>query len=172
MSIPPWLFDELAERTPDDGELMALASAWAGLLIGAIEEDDGPVADCGCGQRSREWRLRAPGVDVTYVYLSGRAHREAVAEAPTNGRGVVEKGPASGWVYEKILSGCHHAWQCNLCHPPVDGLDVEFRRLTTMATTQGRKRQGPATGADAMPSPTAAEGRGDRGEAPHPGYAP
>lgn len=37
MSIPPWLFDELADAVVDNAELCACAEAWDGLLDGAVE---------------------------------------------------------------------------------------------------------------------------------------
>jgi hypothetical protein len=39
VSLPPWLFDELADRLEDDRELLARATAWSELLEGAEEVD-------------------------------------------------------------------------------------------------------------------------------------
>lgn len=125
MSVPFWVFDLLADDPRIDlAELRARLEQWTGLLDGAEEFLDSPVAECGCGQRDREWRLTGPAVDVRYQYLSGRSYRDALAA----GCDVVAKGPASGWVYETTPLGHGHPWTCCLCHPPVAGLDVEFRR--------------------------------------------
>lgn len=86
-----------------------------------------PVAPCSCQTREREWRLRRPGLDVTYGYVSGKAFRAAAAQPATDRRGLVAKGPASGWVWEATLSEHEHAWQCSLCHSPAKGLDTETR---------------------------------------------
>ena len=102
-----------------------------------LEPVDGePVAKCGCGKRSREWRLRGPAVDVTCAYLANGDYRDAVA----SGRDVIAKGPASGWVYETAPLDHGHAWQCSLCHPPADGLDVESRELAPEPEPSGRLR--------------------------------
>ncbi len=124
MTLPFWLFDMLADDPRTDlAELRARLEAWTGLLDGAEELLDSPVAECGCGQREREWRLMGPAVDVHYQYLSGRSYRDAVAA----GRDVVAKGPASGWTYETLPLGYGCPWTCFLCHPPAAGLDVEYR---------------------------------------------
>jgi hypothetical protein len=65
-------------------------------------------------------------VDVTYTYVSNRAYREAVAQ----GLAIVQKGPRSGWAYEIRPTGRRHRWTCVLCHPPADGLEVEYREVT------------------------------------------
>jgi hypothetical protein len=43
MSIPPWLFDELADGDDDDADLVARATAWNELLAGAEEVDQSRV---------------------------------------------------------------------------------------------------------------------------------
>ena len=45
MSIPPWLFDELADHIADDRELVACAEAWESLLAGAEELEPMPPRD-------------------------------------------------------------------------------------------------------------------------------
>jgi hypothetical protein len=37
MSLPPWLFDELADNSDDTGDLVLRARAWDELLVGAEE---------------------------------------------------------------------------------------------------------------------------------------
>lgn len=126
MTIPYWLFDQLADDPRIDlAELRARLEAWTDLLDGAEEFLDSPAAECGCGKREREWRLNGPASDVHYTYLSGRAYRDALAD----GRDVVAKGPASGWAYTTMPLGHGHPWQCFLCHPPARGLDVEYRAV-------------------------------------------
>jgi hypothetical protein len=107
-----------------DGELLA-------TFPGSSLEDGSPVAPCGCRRRSREWRLRAPAFDVTWRYVSRAAFHEATARPLTDRRGVVAVGPESGWVWEAAPSDLPHAWQCRLCHPPVDGLEIETREEAT-----------------------------------------
>lgn len=45
MSLPPWLFDQLAGATPDNAELRARAIAWDGLLAGAEEAASHPEGE-------------------------------------------------------------------------------------------------------------------------------
>lgn len=92
-------------------------------FAGSTGEVQSEVAVCSCGKRSREWRLRGLAVDVDYTYLSGQEYRQAVAAH----RPVIAKGVASGWAYETTPLDQGHPWQCALCHPPADGLDVEWR---------------------------------------------
>lgn len=87
-----------------------------------------PVAPCSCRRREHEWRLCGEAVDVRCTYLSGRPYKTAAAQPATQRRGVIAKGPASGWVWEATPLGHGHAWQCSLCHPPASAeLDVEYR---------------------------------------------
>lgn len=60
---------------------------------------------------------------MSFTYVSNASYREAV-EA---GREVLHKSNRSGWVWETRPLGRGHVWQCALCHPPVDRLDVEYR---------------------------------------------
>ncbi|MBV9166214.1 MAG: DUF3631 domain-containing protein [Solirubrobacterales bacterium] len=99
-----------------DEELLAI---FPGSTLG-LESD---VAECGCTRRTREWRLRGEGVDVTFTHVSNASYREAVNE----GRDVLDKGKRSGWVWETTPLGRGQLWQCALCHPPVAELDVEWR---------------------------------------------
>ena len=45
MSIPTWLFDELADHIADDRELVARVEAWASLLAGAEELEPAPLPE-------------------------------------------------------------------------------------------------------------------------------
>jgi hypothetical protein len=103
-----------------DDELLALLP---GCAIEDGHELPGETLPCGCRQRRREWRLRGEAVDVTYTYVSNKAHADAVDQ----GVDVIPKGKRSGWTYETTPLGRGHAWQCSLCHPPAEGLDVEWR---------------------------------------------
>jgi hypothetical protein len=62
MSLPPWLFDELADNSDDRDDLISRAIAWEGLLAGAEEVPRGSVFDM---WRYRE--LRAKGVGTAPV---------------------------------------------------------------------------------------------------------
>jgi hypothetical protein len=67
--------------------------------------------------------LRGEAFDVTTHYVSKAAHRKAVRQ----GRDIIPKSKRSGWVVETTPSELGHLWVCGLCHPPVAGLDVEWR---------------------------------------------
>jgi hypothetical protein len=121
----------------DLDDLKRLVARWEASIRRPRVE---PVTPCNCGKRSREWRLRAPAVDVTYTYLSRKAYREAAAQAPTDTRGVIAKGPASGWVWETAPSEREHAWQCALCHPPANGVPFDMRELAPVPAPSGRLR--------------------------------
>lgn len=119
---------ELARAVIDAGggldDLKRLIALWEAR---ARQPEDEPVAPCGCRQRPREWRLVGPAVDLTCNYLSGKAYRAAAAQPTTARRGVIAKGPASGWAWKATPLGHGHGWTCLLCHPPARGLDVEYR---------------------------------------------
>jgi hypothetical protein len=102
-----------------DEELLAI---FTGSTLGPESE----AAPCGCGRRTREWRKRGPAFDVACTYLSGKEY--AGARAAGNGN-VIPKGPRSGWVYGETQLDRGHPWQCELCHPPAPGLDVEWRTV-------------------------------------------
>lgn len=40
---------------------------------------------------------------------------------------MIPKGPKSGWTYETTPLDHGHPWQCALCHPPADGLNIEIQ---------------------------------------------
>jgi plasmid stabilization system protein ParE len=66
VSIPPWLFDELADHVTDRDELIAHARAWSALLAGADEAVRSPRAGRAAGApldmpRYRELRARGVG---------------------------------------------------------------------------------------------------------------
>ena len=84
---------------------------------------DPECSPCDCHQRTREWRLRGEALDVVITYVSNKAHTEAVGQ----GRDVIPKGKRSGWVVERTPSELGHPWTCGLCHPPAEGLEVEWR---------------------------------------------
>ena len=64
---------------------------------------------------------------MTYSYLSGQAYRAVAARLARKRRGVIAKGPRSGPAWEAKPLGHGHLWPCSLCHPPANGLDVEYR---------------------------------------------
>ena len=127
--------DGVAHENPDEmgdvADVADVADVWTDPCAHTPkevgEELSSEVAPCSCHQRTREWRLRGPAASVGYTYLSRKAYREAAARSHTNGRGVIAKGPASGWVWQATPADCGHPWQCALCHPPAQGLDVEYR---------------------------------------------
>ena len=108
-----------------DDELLAV---FPGATVEAGPELESELALCGCQQhpqeqRAREWRLTGEALDVSSTYVSNAAHREAVEE----GRHIVPKGKRSGWSIETAKTGHGHPWTCGLCHPPAEGLHVEWR---------------------------------------------
>ena len=81
------------------------------VFVGSAHERAAARAGGGCG-------LHVP---------SRRAYREATARPCSDRRGVVARGPASGWLSEAAPSEHGHAWQCAVCRPPARGLDIEVR---------------------------------------------
>ena len=109
-------------RQQHERELAAGAPTLAGPGL------ESGLALCGCqehrdDQRVREWRLAGEALDVSSTYVSNAAHREAVEQ----GRHIVSKGKRSGWSIETAKTGRGNLWMCALCHPPAEGLDVEWR---------------------------------------------
>jgi hypothetical protein len=113
-----------------------LLTAFPGATVENIDELASPTAECGCHRREREWRLRGPAVDASYAYLTGKAYREAAERAAENSGSVVAKGPRSGWVCEQAEAEQGHPWTCGRCHPPADGLDVEWRDAPAEAAVE------------------------------------
>ena len=105
-----------------DEELLAI---FPGSTVEHGPELESEPAPCGCRHRAREWRLRGEGVDVATTYVSNRA----LTEAQGRGQEVILKSKRSGWIVETTPTSRGHRWTCALCHPPVDGLDVETREV-------------------------------------------
>jgi hypothetical protein len=98
-----------------------LTAFFPGSMVEAGELDAAP---CRCGQRTREWRLCGEALDVSFAYVGDVSYRAAIE----TGRDVLKKGKRSGWVWETTRLGRGHTWQCAVCHPPADCLDVEWRQ--------------------------------------------
>lgn len=102
-------------------DLKALTAQWEASV------QPSPIALCRCRPRRREWRLPGEAVDVAFRYLTRKAYHAAAERPRTERRGVIAKGSASGWAWEATPRGHGLPWTCALCHPPIEGFDVEYR---------------------------------------------